>query len=71
MVWLVNSVGSDNKPTKYSRKGKVLEFFTKPDVSYYGGTPESYIKVCEPLGEAFVSHLICCPVDFKKIILSY
>ncbi len=52
---VVNSVGLDNKPTKYSRKGKVLEFFTKPDVSYYGGTPESYIKVCEPLGEAFVS----------------
>lgn len=52
---VVNSVSLDNEPTKYSRKGRVLDFFTKPDVSYYGGSTDSYIKVCEPLGEALVS----------------
>ena len=30
-------------------------FFAKPDVSYYGGSEEKYIKVCEPLGEANVA----------------
>lgn len=25
-------------------------FFAKPDVSYYGGSKEAYIQVCEPNG---------------------
>lgn len=52
---VVNSVGIDNQPALYTREGIVLEFFAKPDVSYYGGTPEKWMKVCEPLGEANVS----------------
>lgn len=52
---VVNSVGFDNQPTNYSRNGGVLEFFTKPDVSYYGGDANAYIKVCEPLGEVLVA----------------
>lgn len=47
---VVNSVTINNKPTSYSRKGIVLSFFAKPDVSYYGGSKEKYIEVCEPLG---------------------
>lgn len=52
---VVNSVTSSGLSTKYSRKGLVLSFFSKPDVSYYGGSEEKYIKVCEPLGEAYVA----------------
>ncbi|QMT98787.1 S8 family peptidase [Mycoplasma tullyi] len=50
---VVNSVSKDNEPTEYTRKGVVLSFFSKPDVSYYGGSKKSkedYINVCEPLG---------------------
>ena len=52
---VVNSVTKKGLSTKYSRKGIVLSFFAKPDVSYYGGSSEKYIKVCEPLGAAEVS----------------
>ena len=47
---VVNSVTKSGLSTKYSRKGLALSFFAKPDVSYYGGSEEQYIKVCEPLG---------------------
>ncbi len=52
---VVNSVTKSGLSTKYSRKGLALSFFAKPDVSYYGGSEEQYIKVCEPLGEANVA----------------
>lgn len=52
---VVNSVTKNGLSTKYSRKGLALSFFAKPDVSYYGGSEEQYIKVCEPLGEANVA----------------
>lgn len=51
---VVNSVGFDQKPAAYSRKGPVLSFFTKPDISYYGGDGKNLIHVCTPTGEAFV-----------------
>lgn len=34
---VVNAVNYNNEPASYSRKGPVLSFFHKPDVSYYGG----------------------------------
>ena len=53
---VVNSVRKDKAVAEYSRRGPVLSFFAKPDVSYYGGSSsEKYIKVCEPLGEQLVS----------------
>ena len=52
---VVNSVSKNGISAKYSRKGLVLSFFAKPDVSYYGGSKEEYIKVCEPLGVANVA----------------
>ena len=52
---VVNPVTKSGLSTKYSRKGLALSFFAKPDVSYYGGSGEQYIKVCEPLGEADVA----------------
>lgn len=51
---VVNSVDMDKKPSAYSRKGPVLSFFIKPDISYYGGDPKKSMRVCTPTGEAYV-----------------
>ncbi len=51
---IVNSVDINNQPSLYSRKGPVLSFFIKPDISYYGGDASKPMKVCTPTGEAFV-----------------
>lgn len=51
---VVNSVRFDDKPAEYSRKGLVLSFFNKPDVSYYGGDETKQIRTCSPSGEMFV-----------------
>ena len=52
---VVNAVTKSGLSTKYTRRGLVLSFFAKPDVSYYGGSEEQYIRVCEPLGAASVA----------------
>ena len=52
---VVNAVTKSGLSTNYSRKGLALSFFAKPDVSYYGGSEEQYIQVCEPLGKASVA----------------
>lgn len=52
---VVNAVTKSGLSTKYSRKGLALSFFAKPDVSYYGGSEEQYIQVCEPLGVTSVA----------------
>lgn len=52
---VVNSVTKSGLSTNYSRKGLALSFFAKPDVSYYGGSGEKYIRVREPLEEAEVA----------------
>lgn len=52
---VVNAVTKSGLSTKYARRGLALSFFAKPDVSYYGGSEEQYIRVCEPLGEANVA----------------
>ena len=52
---VVNAVTKSGLSTRYSRKGLALSFFAKQDVSYYGGSEEQYIRVCEPLGEANVA----------------
>lgn len=52
---VVNAVTAKGLSTKYARKGIALSFFAKPDVSYYGGSKEEYINVCEPLGRAQVA----------------
>ncbi|WP_423364048.1 S8 family peptidase [Mycoplasma sp. P36-A1] len=52
---VVNSVDSNKNPADYSREGIVLSFFTKPDVSYYGGGNGKLMYVCEPLGKASVA----------------
>ena len=52
---VVNAVTKSGLSTRYSRRGLALSFFAKPDVSYYGGSQEQYIQVCEPLGVAHVA----------------
>lgn len=52
---VVNSVNKNKEPATYSRVGPVLSFFTKPDISYYGGDKDEPIRVCTPLGESLVS----------------
>lgn len=52
---VVNAVTKSGISTKYSRTGLALSFFAKPDVSYYGGSEEEYIRVCEPLGSLAVA----------------
>ncbi|MGL6064764.1 MAG: S8 family peptidase [Fusobacteriaceae bacterium] len=51
---VVNSVNFDKEPAIYSRKGPVLSFFTKPDISYYGGDNNKPMRVCTSTGEKFV-----------------
>lgn len=48
---VVNAVRRDGKPASYTRKGNVLSFFNKPDVSYYGGDTTDRITVYSPNGE--------------------
>ncbi len=55
---VVNSVNKSRDQASYSRTGRVLSFFNKPDVSAIGGDVggnDEKIRVCEPNGEAFVS----------------
>lgn len=52
---VVNAVTASGLSTKYTRKGLALSFYAKPDVSYYGGSEEKYIKVCEPLRAANIA----------------
>ncbi|MCM1262215.1 MAG: S8 family peptidase [Butyrivibrio sp.] len=46
---VVNSVDFEEKPASYARRGPVLSFFHKPDISYYGGDgtrQDEQIAVC-------------------------
>lgn len=52
---VVNSVTRSNEPASYHRIGPVLSFFNKPDISYYGGDSNQYMKACSPYGESYVS----------------
>ncbi|MFR1723599.1 S8 family peptidase [Emergencia timonensis] len=48
---VVNSVRRDGTPASYSRKGNVLSFFNKPDISYYGGDYNERIKAYSCCGQ--------------------
>ena len=41
---VVNSVDFNDNIASYSRKGKVLSFFNKPDVCYYGGDTNGFYE---------------------------
>lgn len=42
---VVNSVKRNGRPASYTRNGKVLSFYNKPDVSYYGGDFEDTERI--------------------------
>ena len=48
---VVNSCTKDGEPASYSRRGPVLHFFVKPDVSCFGGVSGDGMLVCMPTGE--------------------
>lgn len=54
---VVNSVNMKGESASYTRKGPVLSFFHKPDISYYGGDGkkrDTQIAVCiDDLGAAY------------------
>lgn len=74
---VVNSVRRDNHPASYSRRGNVLCFFNKPDVSYYGGDYNDRIVAYSPNGEEhvygtsfaapWISRKLCYLIDVMKI----
>lgn len=45
---VVNSVDRNGEPSDYARKGPVLSFFAKPDISYFGGTARDQVTVAGP-----------------------
>lgn len=47
---VVNSVRRDGTPASYSRRGNILSFFNKPDISYYGGDFDQRIFAYSPCG---------------------
>lgn len=74
---VVNSVRRDGRPASYSRRGNVLCFFNKPDVSYYGGDFDDRIKAYSPQGEEavygtsfaapWISRKLCYLIDVMGI----
>ena len=47
---VVNSVRRDGQPAGYSRRGNILSFYNKPDVSYYGGDYDDRITAYTSYG---------------------
>ncbi len=70
---VVNSVRRDGKPASYSRKGNILSFYNKPDVSYYGGDYDERITAYTPYGRdekygtsyaaPWISRKVCYLID--------
>jgi hypothetical protein len=52
---VVNSVDFNEEPATYTRCGPVLSFYNKPDLCYFGGDSNGFIRVCNSTGEAKVS----------------
>ncbi len=48
---VVNSVKKDGEKASYTRRGKVLSFFNKPDICYYGGDEGEKIRTCIGTGQ--------------------
>lgn len=47
---VVNSVRRNGQPAGYSRKGNILSFYNKPDISYYGGDYDDRITAYTSYG---------------------
>lgn len=55
---VVNSVNTLDNPTTYSRRGPVLSFYIKPDVSYYGGDTTSFEECINTIGVGNTEDLV-------------
>ena len=55
MILLFHDDNQKNSLVYYHLLNHDILLFAKPDVSYYGGSEEKYIQVCEPLGAASVA----------------
>ena len=74
---VVNSVKRNGSIASYSRKGRVLSFFNKPDVSYYGGDEGERIIAYAPYGEEevcgtsfaapWISRKLCYLIDVLSL----
>ena len=76
---VVNSVKRNGLPASYTRKGTILSFFNKPDVSYYGGDYEederiracSAIDIEEVYGTSFAAPWIARKLSFLIDIMGF
>lgn len=74
---VVNSVRRDGQPATYTRRGNVLQFFNKPDISYYGGDYDERIMAYSSAGEEevygtsfaapWISRKLCYLIDIMKL----
>lgn len=76
---VVNSVKRNGLPASYTRQGRILSFFNKPDVSYYGGDYENSerIRACsskdieEVYGTSFAAPWIARKLSFLIDIMGF
>lgn len=76
---VVNSVKRNGLPASYTRKGTILSFFNKPDVSYYGGDYEESerIRACsskdieEVYGTSFAAPWIARKLSFLIDVMGF
>ncbi len=76
---VVNSVKRSGIPASYTRKGTILSFFNKPDVSYYGGDYEESerIRACsskdveEVYGTSFAAPWIARKLSFLIDVMGF
>lgn len=52
---VVNAVNEHNEPAVYSRKGDVLSFFKKPDLTTFGGDKSRKMYVCTSRGRELMA----------------
>lgn len=64
---VVNSVNRAGEPATYARRGPVLSFFNKPDVSSYGGDEGELIKVRIPDEAYFKGTSYAAPWVTRKL----
>ena len=76
---VVNSVKRNGLPASYTRKGTILSFYNKPDVSYYGGDYEEgeRIRACsskdieEVYGISFAAPWIARKLSFLIDVMGF
>lgn len=65
---VVNSIRIDGEKASYSRRGKVLSFFNKPDICYYGGDSGEEMRTCIGTGQHMaVGTSIAAPWISRKL----